>query len=332
VKRMLEAYLLRQWYANSRPNFILFLASGFYRSLQVCHRALYKIGALKTYKMQRPVIVVGNFTAGGTGKTPFVIALVNALQSMGWHPGVVSRGYGRSISTPISVESNSKASEVGDEPLLIFKHTQVPVRVDSNRVAAAQNLIAAGCNIIIADDGLQHYRLQRDVEIEIFDSERGYGNGLFMPAGPLRERPRACDFKVISAIKKMRGDDDNTDATSAFFMQMQIGAAYSLVGNVEKPLSHFQEKNIIAIAGIGNPSRFFNAIKAAGIACQEQAMPDHHVFTQQDFQSNATYLMTEKDAVKCNALNLPNAWVVPLRIAIDPALFTQIDKKLKALV
>jgi tetraacyldisaccharide 4'-kinase len=327
VKQMLEAYVLRQWYANSRANFILFLASGFYKGLQVCHRTLYKIGVLKTNKLQRPVIVVGNFTAGGTGKTPFVIALVNTLKSMGWRPGVVSRGYGRDSAMPISVESNSKPSDVGDEPLLIFKHTQVPVRVDSNRVAAAQALIASGCNIIIADDGLQHYRLQRDIEIEIFDGERGYGNGLLIPAGPLRERPRACDFKIISTAKKTH----EGNAADSFLMQMQLGAAYSLIQHIEKPLHSFQEKNIIAIAGIGNPSRFFNAIKAAGIACQEQAMPDHHVFTQQDFQSNATYLMTEKDAVKCISLNLPNVWVVPLHVVIDSRLFEQIDGKLKAL-
>jgi tetraacyldisaccharide 4'-kinase len=326
VKQWLENYLLLQWYGNTRPNFLLFLLSGFYKGLQTCHHALYRTGLLKAKKIDCPVMVVGNFTAGGTGKTPFVIELVNALKALGWRPGVVSRGYGRSISTAISVEANSKTGEVGDEPLLIFKRTQCPVRVDKDRVAGAQLLQKSGCNVIVADDGLQHYRLHRDMEIEVIDGERQYGNGLLIPAGPLREQPRHCDFKIMSIANKIK----NTDA-GFFSMTMQLGTAYSLNGDAEKDVRELNGKNPIAIAGIGNPSRFFNAIKDKGVECMEQAMPDHHVFVQEDFQANATYLMTEKDAIKCRELNLPNAWVIPLVVSIDRKLFEQIDTKLKAL-
>jgi tetraacyldisaccharide 4'-kinase len=327
VKKGLENYLQRQWYGNSRPHLGLFLLSGFYKSLNYCHRLFYKAGILRQKKVNTPVIVVGNFTAGGTGKTPFVIVLVNALKALGWHPGVVTRGYGRDSSTPLSVTENAKPSEVGDEPLLVFQHTQCPVRVDANRVAAAENLIAAGCNVIIADDGLQHYRLQRDIEIEILDGERVYGNGLMLPAGPLREKPRKCDFQMISSSKTQNFDDNYRYA-----MHMQLGEAYLLSdASKRRALSSFTEKHIVAMAGIGNPSRFFTALKNSDIKFLERAMPDHHHFIQDDFELDKLYIITEKDAIKCRELNISNVWVVPLSISIATDLFHNIDSKLKAL-
>jgi tetraacyldisaccharide 4'-kinase len=328
VKKGFENYLQRQWYSSADPNLGMFLLSGIYKSLNYCHRLFYKTGVLKQKKVSAPVIVVGNFTAGGTGKTPFVIALVNALKTLGWQPGVVTRGYGRNSSIPLNVEENSKPDEVGDEPLLIFQQAQCPVRVDSNRVAAAEILIAEGCNVIIADDGLQHYRLQRDIEIEILDSQRGYGNGLMLPAGPLREKPRKCDFQVISGPQNQNGDDNYRYA-----MQMQVSEAY-LLSDISKrrSISSFTETNVVAMAGIGNPSRFFTALKSCGIVFTERALPDHHCFSQDDFESAILYIVTEKDAIKCRELNVSNVWVVPLTITIAADLFRQVDIKLKALV
>jgi tetraacyldisaccharide 4'-kinase len=326
VKKALENYLQQQWYGGSRLHIGLFLLSGIYKSLNYCHRLFYKTGVLRQKKVSAPVIVVGNFTAGGTGKTPFVITLVKALKTLGWRPGVVTRGYGRDSSASLSVEENSTSSEVGDEPLLIFQQSQCPVRVDSNRVKAAEMLIATGCNVIIADDGLQHYRLQRDIEIEILDGERGYGNGLLVPAGPLREKPRKCDFQVISGSKNQNFDDHY-----CYVMQMQVDDAY-LLSDISKrrPLSSFTETNIVAMAGIGNPSRFFTALKSSGITFTERAMPDHHHFIQDDFESDMLYIVTEKDAIKCRELNVSNVWVVPLTITISPELFHHINLKLKA--
>jgi tetraacyldisaccharide 4'-kinase len=328
VKKALENYLLRHWYSGARVHIGLFLLSGLYKSLNYCHRLFYKVGILKQKKISVPVIVVGNFTAGGTGKTPFVIALVNSLKALGWQPGVVTRGYGRNSSLPLSIVENSKPSEAGDEPLLIFKQTQCPVRVDSNRVAAAETLIAVGCNVIIADDGLQHYRLQRDIEIEILDSERGYGNGLILPAGPLREKPHRCDFQVFSSPQNQNFNDNYRYA-----MHMEVSEAYLLSDLAKRrSLSSFTEENIIAMAGIGNPSRFYTALKNSGAIFTERSMPDHHRFIQNDFELGKLYIVTEKDAIKCRELNVSNIWVVPLNITIPADLFHHIDIKLKALV
>jgi tetraacyldisaccharide 4'-kinase len=326
VRKTLENYLQRQWYGGQRPNLLLFLMSGLYKSLTICHRGLYRLGVLHTKKVSCPVIVVGNFTAGGTGKTPFVIALVEALQTRGWKPGIVSRGYGRQSTEPLLVADTSNAKDVGDEPLLIFQQTQCPVQVDANRVAASESLIAKGCNLLIADDGLQHYRLQRDIEIEILDNERRYGNGLMIPAGPLREKPRRCDFQIISGASDSIMLNENQ-----FPMALQLNDAYALNDSSHRrKLASFTEKNITAIAGIGNPERFFTALESHGIMIARQALQDHHMFTHADFNVNNLYLMTEKDAIKCRYLNIANAWVVPLHVNIDSAVFDQIDKKLKA--
>lgn len=325
MRAELEAALNKRWYGGLPPNLVLLAVAFLYEKLNRSRRFLYRKAIFKSVKMSVPVIVVGNFTAGGTGKTPFTIALVEAMKKRGWKPGVVSRGYGRSSKEPMSVHSSSSAKECGDEPLLIHQRTQCQIRVDSNRVMAAEYLIQQGCNLIIADDGLQHLRLQRDIEVELMDHERKYGNGLILPAGPLREYPRECDFKVSNGALE---DDLHV---RHFGMQLIYGDAEKLDASERRDLSKFSEGKINAIAGIGNPERFFNALMARGLNIHSIAFPDHHDYSREDFPIDAPLLMTEKDAVKCRQLDLKDAWCVPVNAAINEELFDAIDSKLKAL-
>ncbi|MGH8108744.1 MAG: tetraacyldisaccharide 4'-kinase [Arenimonas sp.] len=325
MRAKLEAALNRRWYGGVKPNPGLLAIAFLYYKLNQLRRFLYRKGILKSSKISVPVIVVGNFTAGGTGKTPFTIALVQAMQKRGWNPGVVSRGYGRESTDPVSVHAGSSAQQCGDEPLLIHQRTKVAIRVDSNRVAAAEFLIQNGCNLIIADDGLQHIRLQRDLEIELIDHERKYGNGMILPAGPLREYPRPCDFKVAN------GSLEDDVVSHDYGMQLIYSDAERLDASVQKNLKEFSGSKVNAIAGIGHPERFFNALMARGLNVNAIAFPDHHTYSTDDFPVDAPILMTEKDAVKCRQLGLKDAWCIPVNAVLNETLFDTIDKKLKAL-
>ena len=325
MRAELEAALNKRWYGGVEPNLALLAMAFLYENINRIRRFLYRKAIFKSVKMQVPVVVVGNFTAGGTGKTPFTIALVKAMQDRGWKPGVVSRGYGRENTKPASVVSTSSAQDCGDEPLLIFQRTQCAIRVDSNRVDAAAFLTQQGCNLIIADDGLQHIRLQRDIEIELIDHERKYGNGRIIPAGPLREHPRKCDFKVSN------GELENNVDAGHYGMQLIYGDAERLDGVVRKNLSEFHDSKINAVAGIGHPERFFNALMARGLNINAKAFPDHHDYASNDFPDDAPVLMTEKDAVKCRQLGLKDAWSVPVNAVLNEKLFDAIQLKLEHL-
>ncbi|HRN62678.1 MAG TPA: tetraacyldisaccharide 4'-kinase, partial [Luteimonas sp.] len=262
------------------------------------------IGLLKTRRVPVPVLVVGNLVAGGSGKTPLTIAMVERLCAAGWTPGVASRGYGRKEpGTPRWVEATTDPDLGGDEPVLIALRTGAKLRVDGDRVAAARALAAAGCDIVVCDDGLQHYRLARDLEIEVVDGRRRYGNGLLLPAGPLREPPERgerCDFRVMNA-------GNSTDLVAGFGewpMWFEPGAARPLRGGRPKPLSAFAGQRVHAIAGIGDPERFFAMLRDHGIAVVPHAFADHHRYDAEDlrFGSDLPVLMTEKDAVKCATL------------------------------
>lgn len=207
--RGLESRLNAVWYAGAPAPWVLRVLARIYAAGMAWRRPI------TAQRLPVPIIVVGNFTAGGTGKTPVIIALVDYLKAAGYTPGVVSRGYGRSGSGPISVVKNSQASVTGDEPLLIARRCEVQVRVDADRRRAAEFLIRAGCSVIVSDDGLQHQRLPRSLEIEIIDDARGYGNGLLLPAGPLRELPRKVDFR----IRNGKGTDD----ADAYGMKLKPG-------------------------------------------------------------------------------------------------------------
>jgi tetraacyldisaccharide 4'-kinase len=323
VKSELERWLARRWYGDIPPNLGLRALAGAFRVARGFH------AEAAPQRLPVPVLVAGNFTAGGTGKTPLVIAIARELAARGWRPGIVSRGHGRLSAQPVSVEDDTPVSESGDEPKLIRERTGLPVFVDRDRLAAARAAIAAGCDLVIADDGLQHRRLARDVEIEVLDGERGYGNGLLLPAGPLREAPRATDFRVVNIAEKA-GD---VLREGDWPMHLRLREAVSLFDdNERRSLAAFAGAPVHAVAGIGNPGRFFAALRAAGLPLHEHAFADHHDFERADFQGmQGTVLMTEKDAVKCRGLGLRDAWSVPVEAELPPDFYAALAARLETL-
>ena len=302
-------------------------------------RRLYTAGWQASTRLPVPVIVVGNIFVGGTGKTPLTIWLVQALRQAGYVPGVISRGYaaqsGDGQLAVQQVTAASLAAAVGDEPLLIAARAQCPVVVGRNRVAAAEALLQAHpeVNLILSDDGLQHYRLQRDIEIVLFDA-RGAGNGWLLPAGPLREpASRRRDFTVANAATMPA-----SMPASAIRMQLVGDQAEQLADpSRTRALASLQDPalRLAAAAGIGNPQRFFSMLTAAGLRFEALALPDHHDFSDNPFAALQAeiILITEKDAVKCRQIetirNDPRIWVVPVTAQIDAALSQQILEKLR---
>ena len=292
-------------------------------------RAGYRAGFFSSTKLPVPVIVVGNIFIGGTGKTPFVVWLLNALREAGFQPGVISRGHGAHADTPRAVEANAKADEVGDEPLLIAQHGGCPVVVGRRRAEAAQLLLERfpDVNVIVSDDGLQHYALQRDIEIVLSDA-RGNGNGWLLPAGPLREpATRGRDFTVVNS---------SAAAPPAWRMDLAPGPVTRLDGHGETTLAALaaQDLRIAAAAGIGNPERFFAMLKSAGLRITPMPLPDHFDFAGFSFAEIPAdaILITEKDAVKCRHIPAlaqdARLWVVPVAAQLDAALAAQIVEKL----
>ena len=293
---------------------------------------LYGIGLLRSRRVAAPVVVVGNLIAGGSGKTPLVIALVQRLQAAGWTPGVATRGYGRANpKQALWVDAGTDTTLGGDEPVLIAARTGAKVRADVGRVAAARALVAAGCDIVVCDDGLQHIRLLRDLEIEVIDGRRRYGNGLLLPAGPLREpleRGERCDLRVLNCA-----GDDQQPAFGQWPMQLRPGHAVPLFGGRPQPLSAFAGQRVHAVAGIGDPERFFVTLRSAGIAVVPHAFPDHHRYSAQDLQfgSDLPVLMTEKDAVKCRAFANERHYSVPVDAQLPEAFWVAVVERLTML-
>lgn len=312
----LEAWLAERWYGGIAPGLGLRAVAGVYRLAR---------GIRSEPLPQRvpvPVIVAGNFTIGGTGKTPLVIAVALELAARGRLPGIVSRGHGRRSGAPVRVQLDTPVEDCGDEPKLIHERTGLPVFVDRDRLAAARAAVAAGCDVVLADDGLQHRRLARDVEIEVIDGARGYGNGLLVPAGPLREAPRPCDFRIVNGDPLREGD---------WPMRLRMGAAAPLGGTgARRPLDAFANARVHAVCGLGNPARFFAGLRSHGMEVDEHPFPDHHAFQASDFAGiRGTVLMTEKDAVKCRSLGLEDAWVVPVQAEIPAAFHTALAARLE---
>jgi tetraacyldisaccharide 4'-kinase len=316
VKAELERWLARRWYGDIPPNLGLRALAGAFRVARGFK------GESAPQRVGVPVLVCGNFTAGGTGKTPLVIAIARELAARGWQPGIVSRGHGRHSDQPVRVEAETPVADSGDEPKLIRERTGLPVFVDRDRVAAARAAIEAGCDLVIADDGLQHRRLARDVEIEVIDGERGYGNGLLLPAGPLREAPRPTDFRVVNGDILREGD---------YAMRLRLREVVSLSDDASRrPLAAFAGAPVDAVAGIGNPDRFFCALRAAGLQVREHAFADHHDYERADFRGMpGAVLMTEKDAVKCRGLGLADAWSVPVEAELPGEFFDALVDKLE---
>ncbi|MGY1529582.1 tetraacyldisaccharide 4'-kinase [Luteimonas sp. A649] len=304
--------------------------SQLYAALVALRVRLYGIGLLRRHKVGVPVVVVGNLVAGGSGKTPLTIAIVERLRAEGWTPGVASRGYGRADeSRALWVESTTPASQGGDEPVLIARQAEARVRVDRNRAAAARALAAAGCDIVVCDDGLQHYALARDIEIEVIDGRRRHGNGLPQPAGPMREpaeRGAGCDFRVLNA----GSDPDIAAGFGEWPMWLAPGDAVPLLGGRNRPLSAFAGQRVHAVAGIGDPERFFSMLRALDIAVVPHAFADHHAYVADDlrFGSDLPVLMTAKDAVKCAAFVTERHYAVPVRAELPEAFWVAFLAKL----
>jgi tetraacyldisaccharide 4'-kinase len=333
----LEQALTRAWLGRGLLACALWPVSLLFSLVSSTRAALFRCGVLSSQRMPVPVIVVGNIFIGGTGKTPLTIWLVEALRAAGMRPGVISRGHGGAARGPCALTPASTPQQVGDEPLLIAQRAQCPVVVGRDRVAAARLLLAQypEVDVLVSDDGLQHYRLQRDVELILFDA-RGAGNGWLLPAGPLREaRSRRRDFTVINAIEVTPAL--RADVGGAPF-QMLLGGHCAerltgRAGRIELGTLAAGGQRIVAAAGIGNPGRFFAMLRAAGLRFAELPLPDHHDFLDHPFDAVEAdiILITEKDAVKCaqleNLNNDPRLWVVPVTAQLDGALAQQIVEK-----
>ena len=334
TKPSLEATLTRAWLRRGALACALWPLSLLFRALAALRVRLFRSGLLASTRLPVPVVVVGNIFIGGTGKTPLTIWLVEALRSAGFTPGIISRGHGGEGGAPRAVTSASNAQDVGDEPLLMARRTGCPVVVGRKRAEAGLALLAAhpDVDVLIADDGLQHYALQRDVEVVLFDG-RAVGNGWLLPAGPLREPPtRRRDFTVVNTPLLT---PHLVAAVGGQPFQMRLAGEFAepLAGGARVPLASLAGKRITAAAGIGNPKRFFDMLRAAGLAFDELPLPDHHDFLDQPFAAldADVILITEKDAVKCgqleNLINDPRLWVVPVTAQLDRALAEQIVEK-----
>lgn len=298
-------------------------------------RGLYRGGVLHAGRLPVPVIVVGNITVGGSGKTPLVAALASALADAGRHPGIVSRGYGRTRAgaEPLLVTEATDPAHSGDEPALLAR-AGFPVAVAANRVEAGRALLGAHpeCDVIVADDGLQHAALARDVEIAVVDGARGFGNGWRLPAGPLRETPDRLASVDAVVVLSADGGVERVALPDAYRMTLS-GTTFRGVADrarVATPQA-FEGEGIHAVAGIGNPGRFFATLAGLGIRPTCHAFPDHHDFVAGDiaFPGARAILMTEKDAVKCAAFADMRCWCLPVAATIDPALVARVLEKLR---
>jgi len=311
MKSKLSRWLQDVWYKEMYISSFFMPLSMLYDDIIRFRRFLYKTNIFKKTKLSIPVIVVGNITVGGTGKTPLTLWLVSFLKQRGFKPGIVSRGYGGNSDVwPQWVDDQSVPEKVGDEAVLMKRRSNCPVAVGPKRVEAAQLLLEkSDCDVIISDDGLQHYALERDIEIAVVDGDRRYGNGYTLPCGPLREpieRLQSVDFVVVNGGEVEEGE---------YFMLIEGDVAVNLVTKEEKSLTDFSSIPSHALAGIGNPKRFFEFLEKKGILIDSHAFQDHYPFSASDleFDDDKPVLMTEKDAVKCLGFAIDKHWYVPVK-------------------
>lgn len=318
----------RIWYGNAPVPWWLQALVPVYRFLSGARRKLWRSGLCKPQRLPLPVLVVGNLTVGGTGKTPLVIALVEGLREHGLRAGVVSRGYGGSSRGPLLLGDQPDPRFAGDEPCLIRTRTGAPVAIGRNRPAAARLLLDQGVDCIISDDGLQNPSLARDIELCVIDGERRFGNGRLLPAGPLREE--------LTRLQRVDHVICNGGAVQDHQIPMRLRGrmAVSLLSPEQsRPLSEFIGSPVHAVAAIGNPHRFFLGLRARDLEVVEHAFPDHHAFTAVDlaFGDDHPVLMTEKDAVKCRPFAKPQHWVVPVSAELPQAFLRRIAQRIQAL-
>lgn len=320
--------LVKHWY-RSRTSLLcygLLPFSYFFQMIVLLRLACYRFGIKKTIQFDVPIVVIGNITVGGTGKTPLVIWLANKLSALGFKPGIVSRGAGGAKSSlPREVDKYSDPVSVGDEAILLAKRTECPVVICRDRVAAVSALLEKNtCNIIISDDGLQHYRLGREIEIAMIDGVRRFGNKQMLPAGPLRES--------VKRLKKVNYIVTQGKAlTNEYDMQLEGKVFVSLLNeDITRSLPEF-EKKVHAVAAIGNPSRFFQSLRELGFEVIEHVFPDHYQYKAKDIQfgDQLPIVMTEKDAVKCKRFADEKHWFLPVEVAMPSSFLDNLMTKLK---
>ena len=310
------------WYDGVVPPWWLRALVPLYRVLRWLARAPYALGLRRARRLPVPVVVVGNIAVGGTGKTPLVIALADALRERGFRPGVVSRGYGGTVRAPTLLDDRPDPAAVGDEPSLIRRRTRVPVAVGRSRAAAAALLPARGVDVIIADDGLQNLSFARDVEICVIDGERRFGNGLLLPSGPLREP--VGRLATVDAVVVNGGDAQGVPGGRTFAMALGRERFAALASNEELSPEQFEAmargRRVAAIAAIGHPPRFFEHLERLGVSARTRAYDDHHAFQPAELKlpGAEVIVMTEKDAVKCAAFADARMWFMRVDAILPP--------------
>ena len=329
------SFIENSWYKKRLWLWILWPLSRLIEFLVKRRRNKYLQNLQLSWKPDIPLIVVGNIVVGGSGKTPFVIWLSKLLEDQGYKPGIVSRGYGsKSNQYPLIIDNDSRVADSGDEPLIIHRNTNRPVCVSPNRTEAVKKLLQeTDADIIISDDGLQHYKLNRDIEIIVFDGLRGIGNNLCLPAGPLREpleRTKDADF-IVSSTKRLEIDEIHEDCLMTYKPLEWV----RLSDNKRFPANDWPlSRSVHAVAGIGNPSKFYNTLSSLGLNIMEHSFPDHYQFKEEDldFEDNHPILMTEKDAVRCMDMNNKNLWYLSIEAEIKDRDFKEdLLSKVKAI-
>lgn len=331
----MESWLLHQWYESANPVWWLRPLGFFFRVLVATRHVLYRAGVLRTGRLPVPVVVVGNLTVGGTGKTPLTLALVQELRRLGWVPGILSRGYGARAQEVRRVPAGSHPAEVGDEPALMAGLSGCPVWVGRNRLHAGRALLQAHpeVNVLVCDDGLQHLALARDMEVVVIDGERFWGNGRLLPAGPLRE-PLSRLFTVDAVVVQgsVAGRENLLPKGTPCYAMKLEGQFWSATGapDMRYPLDHFTGKACHAVAGIGNPQRFFRYLETLGIEVRPRVFPDHHPFKPEDlhFEPELPILMTEKDGIKCRNFAPQSSFMLSVKAVPEAGFFERVQEVL----
>lgn len=319
-----QQWLENIWYNKGAGKILLLPVTALYCAVNSFKR--WKNTDNKT-KLPCPVIVVGNIAIGGTGKTPLAIHIVKLLQKSGYKPAIITRGYGgKATRWPQSVTAESDPRLVGDEAVLMAINTHVPVYAGADRMLSIDKLTKMhDCDIIVSDDGMQHYKMPRDIQIAVIDGARMLGNGWCLPAGPLRERKQRldyCDFVVINGEPNFEEEPKDQTIKQYFGMKLNGTALVNLATEQQKPLADFKNETVQVITGIGNPQRFFNALEHSGLSIKTSSFPDHHNFSASDLQfddvdDNTAIVMTEKDAVKCKQFATENYWYLPVKAQME---------------
>lgn len=330
----LEQGVLRRWYGSPGLLWLLWPLEWLYRAVVSYKRFSFLKGWRSTRRARVPVIVVGNITVGGTGKTPVTLALCRALQVAGFKPGIASRGYG-SLATqfPLAVTADTPVTDSGDEPLLLARRSGVPVAIDPDRAEAVALLESEfGCNVVICDDGLQHYAMARDIEWVVVDGRRGFGNRRCLPLGPLREPLSRLDD--VAAVLLNGGDEDLFAGAVRFALRpTQVVPIHGGAALAPADFAAIQPR-VHAVAGIGHPQRFFDTLRELGLDVVEHPFPDHHIFTPADlaFGDDLPVVMTEKDAVKCAPMaGSAQRWFLAVEAELPAALLQATIERVAAL-